>query len=147
MVNIQSVLDFVNLIIIPVFFTSVINTWAIIAYNYDSLKCIISIINMSNIGVLCYLKLEPHKLNTIFIVNNNNYIITAYIHLYGGMLMLGISTLNICMGVFCLCSFLYNLFYVIFNLEPRVSPVEFNQPIPNNRSLSDSNETIVPNTI
>lgn len=147
MVDIQSLLEFVNLIIIPVFMTSVINTCVVLSNNYDPLKCIVSIINVSNIGFLVYLKLQPNKLNTIFIVNNNNYILTAYIHLSGGLLMLGISTLNICMGVFCILSSTYNAFYVIFSLEFRVPSVEFNHPITTNKNLSDSTETIIPNEI
>lgn len=147
MVNIQSLLEFVNLIIIPVFMTSVINTWLVIANNYDALKCIVSIINISNIGFLVFLKLQPNKLNTILIIDNNNYIINSYIQLYGGLLMFGISTLNVCMGVFCLLSSLYNMFFVIFSLEIRITPVEFNHPITTNNNLSDSNETIIPNEI
>ena len=144
MVDIQSLLEFVNLIIIPVFMTSVINTWLVIKDNYHPLKCVVSIINISNVCFLVYLKLQPHKLNNILILNNNNYIVNAYIHLHGGVLMFGISTLNVCMGVFCILSSLYNMFFVIFSLEIRVPPVEFNHPITTNNNLSDSNETIIP---
>jgi hypothetical protein len=122
MVTIHNILDFINLLIIFCITASTIDIWVIISSNYSPLKCIISLINLCNIGYLILLKFQPKYIDTILIVQNNFYILTSIIQFYSGLLMLGISTFNIFLGAMCILSSLYNCFFVIININIAIEP-------------------------
>jgi hypothetical protein len=142
MVSIQGVLEFTNLIVILFFSISVIETWALLAHHYDSMNCIVSLINFSNLLLLSYLKFEPRSIDRIILLNNNFYILTGIVHFYGGMLMLGLSTFSMFLGIMSILSGISNGLFVIFNLEDKISPINFEHmhPTPN---LSESTDTIM----
>jgi len=142
MVSIQGVLEFTNLIVILFFSISVIETWSLLAHHYDSMNCIVSLINFTNLLFLSYLKFEPRSIDRIILLNNIFYILTGIIHFYGGLLMLGLSTFSIFLGIMCILSGISNGLFVIFNLEDKISPINFEHmhPTPN---LSESNDTII----
>ena len=77
MVSIQGVLEFTNLIVILFFSISVIETWALLAHHYDSMNCIVSLINFTNLLFLSYLKFEPRSIDRIILLNNIFYIFCA----------------------------------------------------------------------
>jgi hypothetical protein len=141
MVSIQGVLEFTNLITILFFSISVIETWALLAHHYDSMNCIVSIMNFSNLLFLSYLKFEPRSIDRIIILNNNFNILTGIIHFYSGMLMLGLSTFSMFLGIMSMISGIGNGLFVIFSLDDKISPINFEHmhPTPN---LSDSTDTI-----
>ena len=122
MVTIHNILDFINLLIIFCITASTIDIWVIISSNYSSLKFIVSLINLCNIGYLILLKFQPKYIDTILVVQNNLYILTSIIQFYSGLLMLGISTFNIFLGAICILSSLYNCFFVIININIAIEP-------------------------
>lgn len=141
MVSIQGMLDFTNLIVILFFTSSVIETWSLLTHQYESMNCIVSIVNFVNILLLSFLKFEPRNIDRIIVVNNNFYILTGIIHFYGGMLMLGLSTFSMFLGIMSMISGIGNGLFVIFSLDDKISPINFEHmhPTPN---LSDSTDTI-----
>ncbi len=140
MVSIQGVLEFTNLIVILFFSISVIETWSLLARNYDSMNCIVSLVNFVNLLLLSYLKFEPRSIDRIILLNNNFNILTGIIHFYGGLLMLGLSTFSMFLGIMSILSGIGNGLFVIFSLEDKISPVNFEHPTPN---LSESTDTII----
>ena len=122
MVTIHNILNFINLLIICCVIASTISIWVIITNNYSSLKFIVSLINLCNIGYLITLKFESKYIDDKIQIQNKFYVLTSIIQFYSGLLMLGISTFNIFLGSICILSSIYNFFYAIFNLDVGVEP-------------------------
>ena len=122
MVTIHNILNFINLLIICCVIASTISIWVIITNNYSSLKFIVSLINLCNIGYLIALKFESKYIDDKIKIQNKFYVLTSIIQFYSGLLMLGVSTFNIFLGSICILSSIYNFFYAIFNLDVGVEP-------------------------
>jgi len=117
MVSLKGILDITNLLVILFLITSVLETWVIISNNYSAVKCIISLILFGNIFFLIYFKTHPEKIDTVIVIQNNFYILNFIVQFYSGLLMIGLSVLNIVLGIICITVSVANLFYVLFDID------------------------------
>tara|TARA_B110000495_G_C22977936_1_gene574574 strand:+ start:963 stop:1487 length:525 start_codon:yes stop_codon:yes gene_type:complete len=117
MVSLKGILDITNLLVILFLITSVLETWVIISNNYSSLICIISLILFVNIFLLIYFKTSPTKIENVIVIHNKFYILNFIVQFYSGLLMLGLSVLNIVLGIICIFISLANLCYVVFDID------------------------------
>lgn len=152
MVSLKGILDITNLLVILFLITSVLETWVIISNNYSSLKCIISLILFGNILFLIYFKTLPDKIDKVIVIKNNFYILNFIVQFYSGFLMIGLSVLNIILGIICISVSIANLFYLLFDINDKETntikytatsyhPNIFNEPsIETNSETSENSE-------